>query len=212
MLNLSKTHQLHHQIIIAILTMAFNLSCGAPSRAAIIYAYEFNIGSYISNNDLSLFGTAADLSIFLSNGNSTNKNQIYTYADIVGVAATTIGGTFGIAGSTPQTLLFTGNSMADIFATTNAQGAIELISDVNGDSFQISANGGAQNMLWKPWFLRPPPWWIMIYDNIGDGAFGVPQTVTPLPTALPLFASGLGAMGLFGWCRKRKAAASSAIT
>ena len=29
---------------------------------------------------------------------------------------------------------------------------------------------------------------------------------TPLPAALPLFATGLGVMGLFGWRRKRKAA------
>ena len=28
---------------------------------------------------------------------------------------------------------------------------------------------------------------------------------TPLPAALPLFATGIGAMGLFGWRRKRKA-------
>jgi len=29
--------------------------------------------------------------------------------------------------------------------------------------------------------------------------------VTPLPAALPLFTTGLGALGLLGWCRKRKA-------
>jgi hypothetical protein len=33
------------------------------------------------------------------------------------------------------------------------------------------------------------------------------STSTPLPAALPLFASGLGALGLLGWRRKRKAAA-----
>lgn len=33
---------------------------------------------------------------------------------------------------------------------------------------------------------------------------------TPLPAALPLFASGLGAMGIIGWCRKRKGAALAA--
>ncbi len=33
---------------------------------------------------------------------------------------------------------------------------------------------------------------------------------TPLPAALPLFAMGLGAMGLLGWRRKRKAAAALA--
>jgi hypothetical protein len=34
---------------------------------------------------------------------------------------------------------------------------------------------------------------------------GVPVVATPLPAALPLFATGLGALGLLGWRRKRKA-------
>lgn len=34
-----------------------------------------------------------------------------------------------------------------------------------------------------------------------------PPAATPIPAALPLFATGLGAMGLLGWRRKRKAAA-----
>jgi len=37
---------------------------------------------------------------------------------------------------------------------------------------------------------------------------GTAQTsATPLPAALPLFATGLGGLGLFGWRRKRKAQA-----
>jgi hypothetical protein len=43
------------------------------------------------------------------------------------------------------------------------------------------------------------------YDNL---SFDVSQT--PLPAALPLFATGLGAMGLFGWRRKRKNVAAIA--
>ena len=35
-------------------------------------------------------------------------------------------------------------------------------------------------------------------------------TATPLPAALPLFATGLGALGLLGWRRKKKAAALAA--
>ena len=35
-----------------------------------------------------------------------------------------------------------------------------------------------------------------------------PGVATPLPAALPLFAGGLGALGLLGWRRKRKAAAA----
>jgi hypothetical protein len=45
-------------------------------------------------------------------------------------------------------------------------------------------------------------------DNIG---FDQGLTPTPVPAALPLFASGIGALGLFGWSRKRKNAAAVAV-
>jgi hypothetical protein len=38
----------------------------------------------------------------------------------------------------------------------------------------------------------------------------IATTATPLPAALPLFATGLGALGLLGWRRERKAAAEAA--
>jgi hypothetical protein len=44
--------------------------------------------------------------------------------------------------------------------------------------------------------------------NVSDsGTFAV-TAATPLPAALPLFASGLGALGLLGWRRKRKTIAA----
>jgi hypothetical protein len=48
-----------------------------------------------------------------------------------------------------------------------------------------------------------------IIDNvtISTGGGGNAGT-TPLPAALPLFATGLGALGLLGWRRKRKNAAA----
>lgn len=46
---------------------------------------------------------------------------------------------------------------------------------------------------------------------IGASSFGGTwEVVTPLPATLPLFATGLGAMGLLGWRRKRKNAAAIA--
>jgi hypothetical protein len=39
----------------------------------------------------------------------------------------------------------------------------------------------------------------------GNIYFAGINEVTPLPAALPLFATGLGALGLLGWRRKRKA-------
>jgi len=43
-----------------------------------------------------------------------------------------------------------------------------------------------------------------------SGYSGEVTPATPLPAALPLFATGLGAMGLFGWRRKRPNAANIA--
>ena len=45
------------------------------------------------------------------------------------------------------------------------------------------------------------------YFKVDNVVVGGTPNATPLPAALPLFASGLGALGLLGWRRKRKAAA-----
>jgi hypothetical protein len=54
-----------------------------------------------------------------------------------------------------------------------------------------------------------------IFIVAGIEVMGVTQDTpvpseTPLPAALPLFAGGLGALGLLGWRRKKKAAAPAA--
>jgi hypothetical protein len=57
------------------------------------------------------------------------------------------------------------------------------------------------------------PDWLRIGTDIVGGtpaptfnlAFSLEGAATPLPGALPLFATGLGALGLLGWRRKRKA-------
>ena len=46
--------------------------------------------------------------------------------------------------------------------------------------------------------------------STGGSVSFTPVSTTPLPAALPLFATGVGAMGLFGWRRKRKNAAALA--
>jgi hypothetical protein len=51
---------------------------------------------------------------------------------------------------------------------------------------------------------------IVAYDApVVVGTWEVTISETPLPAALPLFATGLGALGLFGWRRKRKAQAAT---
>jgi hypothetical protein len=55
-------------------------------------------------------------------------------------------------------------------------------------------------------YIGYAPW----YQNESYSGTQIIAEVTPLPTALPLFATGLGAIGLLGWRRKRKAAALAA--
>ena len=48
------------------------------------------------------------------------------------------------------------------------------------------------------------------YSGLDDISVTGASSATPLPATLPLFATGLGALGLLGWRRKRKKAAIAA--
>jgi hypothetical protein len=78
-------------------------------------------------------------------------------------------------------------------------GGIGLLLN-NGATVLIFANNDPPN--------APGGYYIGVTGPDLNDYLGV--TTTPLPAALPLFASGLGALGLFGWRRKRKNAAAIA--
>ena len=75
--------------------------------------------------------------------------------------------------------------------------------------------GVADLQSWTRDAMLDPDWLRIGTDIVGgatpptfNAAFSLNGVVsTPLPGALPLFATGLGALGLLAWCRKRKAAA-----
>jgi hypothetical protein len=74
----------------------------------------------------------------------------------------------------------------------------------NGDGGGIYNNGGMVNLANSTFLNNSASFGNDIYNNGGTVA------VTPLPAALPLFATGLGGLGVFGWRRKRKNAAALA--
>jgi hypothetical protein len=47
------------------------------------------------------------------------------------------------------------------------------------------------------------------FQFVSNAFINQPPSAVPLPGALPLFATGLGALGLLGWRRKRKAQAAA---
>jgi hypothetical protein len=86
-----------------------------------------------------------------------------------------------------------------------------VLYDITG-SFGISAywlsisRGGQElDQIFHPATILIDPPNIPQITNLGP-----PPNLSPLPASLPLFATGLGVMGLFGWRRKRKNAAAIA--
>jgi hypothetical protein len=66
-----------------------------------------------------------------------------------------------------------------------------------------STSAGTTTASIDPIFKYPSNYSLIISAGVGNGNAPLPST--PLPAALPLFATGLGALGLLGWRRKRKA-------
>jgi fibronectin-binding autotransporter adhesin len=73
---------------------------------------------------------------------------------------------------------------------------------------------GDYQFTWIP-IANPTAQWDIINNNM-NGVFSLSGSVvngdgtTPLPAALPLFASGIGGLGLLSWRKRRKAAAIAA--
>jgi hypothetical protein len=79
-----------------------------------------------------------------------------------------------------------------------------VIYQVTMQVFVQASLGSSASAYVDPYFSAPAGYTVLTSAGIGNLQ---PSTV-PIPAALPLFASGLGALGLFGW-RRKKAAASA---
>jgi hypothetical protein len=105
----------------------------------------------------------------------------------------------------------------------NSQSSLYLVSTLTGAASLIGATGAAQfgtmvyiDGVYYAGTATDPPYKVVTFDpNTGavltsqnsnsDIFWGLAPIVTPLPAALPLFVTGLGALGLLGWRRKKKA-------
>lgn len=74
----------------------------------------------------------------------------------------------------------------------------------NSLTFTVSDFAGLFNVT-----VSGAPIWFVVAGVTDGGTSGIMAadsvTVTPLPAALPLFATGLGTIGVLGWRRKKKA-------
>lgn len=121
-----------------------------------------------------------------------------------------VGGTAETVGTGYASTQFNGT-----FSLTFAVGDVvdvhfEVISESN-TAFTDSSMASATDPLISIDSSNPDSgqYCIAVSDGVGNGG-SCGASATPLPATLPLFASGLGALGLFGWRRKRKDAAALA--
>jgi len=133
--------------------------------------------------------------------------------DLVGVTATfngfgteTLTGTFTFDNTKPVfgliavNITATEGSNSVLFSVPLQSTALQIHAFSNSDfvlflKFSSILSGDAPDPVSSIEF-EPP---LIAADSVTG--FAVPQ---PLPTALPLFATGLGALGLLGWRRKRQ--------
>ena len=135
----------------------------------------------------------------------------------------TTGGNGPITG---QEVLFTVNFTTPIDLPPDHYFFVPQV-EVNGGEF-LWLSGTRPNPLFPAGFTDLQSWtrdamldpdWLRIgTDIVGlvngaiptfNAAFSLDGVETPLPGALPLFATGLGVLGLLGWRRKRKAQAAA---
>jgi hypothetical protein len=112
-------------------------------------------------------------------------------------------------GTTPLVLVDGGSAINYDYATASTVG-IQFANNGLGLNLFTYFNGpGAIQWYWVP--LNGSCCQDVTQNTSLGTQFQVATlTATPIPAALPLFATGLGAMGLFGWRRKRKNAAAIA--
>lgn len=86
------------------------------------------------------------------------------------------------------------------------------ISFYSASGLGVGAYSGGSGLLAQTQPFYPGPTFLTHPgESLGFELDGAAVSATPLPAALPLFPSGLGALGLFGWRRKRKAVAALAV-
>jgi hypothetical protein len=188
------------------LTLSFGWIVACPSYllAATLDTYTFAPG--VPYNDPTPVGWSASgsfsiLDSYLSGDFSVPTTDLYSLS----FTLTTPGGsqTFGLSDLVSGgTLNFTGTGTPP--ATLDGGGGSQFVL-ANGYEIDIGPNI-------IPGFLA-----FLVADSPttsavavwGDWTSTVSDTATPLPAALPLFATGLAALGLLGWRRKRKAQAAA---
>jgi hypothetical protein len=177
----------------------------APAFADTVYDWTIS-GTEISGSGTFTVGSLANPSVGPSDGYFLDGAT----GVINGVSITGLSTAFGVIDD--------GFGADIVFPSPNSNDATSISFSGFGVSLALS-DGAIQIVGSNPFSIGGSTSRSVIADQCGVGgcasvdAFTLtlsPVAATPLPAALPLFAGGLGALGLLGWRRKRKKSAAIA--
>jgi hypothetical protein len=200
-------------ILAAISTLPVIAACallgatGAHAEVELSFSGTVATGSTIPG---ATDGAAITFDVFADNGGASLISQTWDVSDIT--SATIQAGTYSAATSGPQGQFFTFGSFS-----TNASGQLQTL-DFGGNQSGSDTNGNTEDFAFayvmngaNPiWFLpggpRGPNFGAISPPSITNTTISLVSTPEiPLPAALPLFATGLGGLGMLGWRKKRRA-------
>jgi hypothetical protein len=186
--------------ILAALIVFIVMSANAEANV-----YDLTFASTISAADTPgiLAGNTFTINLFLDNGGSTVVSQSWSGTDAISgfaIDAGTYHGSYStlLANWSFQTDASGALTLTNFFGTATTSNNQDNFgsfqgNDVFGNEF-VDALGRVNHFAQR-------------LTNVSS--WTIAPLATPLPTTLPLFATGLGALGLLGWRRKRKAQAAA---
>jgi hypothetical protein len=192
----------------AMVAIGASFVLAAPANA-VTFDFTFDNTFFIPSNGYN-YGVAGSVTgkiIGLSSSGASSATEI----DITSVPSGSglFTGTYNLTGATNSFTVSGGN----VLTIADFIGGVSLL----GFNWNSTTGGFAylQSALGCNAFSGPTGCVVDTVTLPGAGSLAFTldtsgTSTTPLPAALPLFASGLGALGLLGWRRKRKASASAA--
>jgi hypothetical protein len=174
---------------------ALVIGCSSSSASATTYYMDLTLGTGSAVGSITTDGTVGSLgSVNIVSYQLTLTNGIFS------AVLDTLDGTFFNGGSftaTPAGLFFNFSSATGdyfVFGSNPGLGFEDALGSLSSHPSTVSLN---LNAVGDP----NSPFWTAFTGNVEVAV------ATPLPAALPLFAGGLGVIGLLGWRRKWKARA-----
>jgi hypothetical protein len=189
-------------------------------------------GAIMKSKLMGVMAVIALLGLFPSPGQAATLNFDFSFTNTLGTLSGTVTGVIELpsgcttcaataviintipAGFTPTLSPLPWDSTTEAGVVAGEDSFTVVGGALTTYSYRVTPNG-VTDLIWQFGIDSGPPGdegalGAVGYDQIVYGPGPVVPAATPLPAALPLFATGLGALGLLGWRRKRKNAAAMA--